>query len=636
MIRVGHFSDLHYSTENLEEADRCFGFAIDEAIRRGIDVAVLSGDATDHWLAMHNPAVEQLERQIARLADHCPVLMLQGTFSHEPPGTLATFGLLRARHPIQIVEQICQVALLANGSWLASDDWRFREVPSGARALFTCVPTVNKALVAAVVGAADAAYAQGEELAALLAGYAAINQQAREAKLPTIGVSHGTVSGCVTEHGVPMAGFDHEFTVAGLFAAMAQAFLLGHIHRSQTWEEDGRLIGYAGSIGRYHYGEIGEKGFLLWDVGAALARCELIATPARRTLDLNFVGAPDLQAIETAVAAQGIDGAHVRVRWSIAEEDRHQIDREAIKRALAGAADVQLDGRILPVVRSRAPGISRASGLSDQVRAWCRLTNTEPDALLGCLTDLSHRAPADIVADVLSGAALEAPEQAEAHPQVEAITAGTPADESPPCVNRELFAYPSLPDRRPGLNVGLGRINRAGRSAQCNRTLERIRGKHPRPNRVGEGAAVRLSGDAPCASNKHLSITIGDLDGRNAHVVVHERLDRALQRGPVARNDTVAAGLGQRGRKDAASVNQVRADLFKAGQVVAYHEHDGHGQGRQCGNRDQQSGDAPASTQHGYLALLGGRTPSARTDSEGTTFSDRATCSLMVTCQKLG
>src|SRR5205814_7073273 len=85
MIRVGHFSDLHYCAKNLEEADRCFGFAVDEAIRRGIEVAVISGDATDHALEMHNPAVERLERQVVKLAEHCPVLMLQGTFSHEPP-----------------------------------------------------------------------------------------------------------------------------------------------------------------------------------------------------------------------------------------------------------------------------------------------------------------------------------------------------------------------------------------------------------------------------------------------------------------------------------------------------------------------------------------------------------------------
>jgi exonuclease SbcD len=32
-----------------------------------------------------------------------------------------------------------------------------------------------------------------------------------------------------------MAGFDHEFTTGSLFAAGAQAVLLGHIHRHQLW-----------------------------------------------------------------------------------------------------------------------------------------------------------------------------------------------------------------------------------------------------------------------------------------------------------------------------------------------------------------------------------------------------------------
>ena len=87
MIKVAQFSDLHFSGKNLDEAGRCFGFAVDQAIRHGMDAAVISGDATDHALDVHSPAVERLAREVRRLADHCPVLMLQGTFSHEPPGT---------------------------------------------------------------------------------------------------------------------------------------------------------------------------------------------------------------------------------------------------------------------------------------------------------------------------------------------------------------------------------------------------------------------------------------------------------------------------------------------------------------------------------------------------------------------
>ena len=69
MIRIAHFSDLHYGTKNRAEADRCFGAAIDRAIALGVEAAVLSGDATDHATDLHAPAAERLFTQVRRLAD---------------------------------------------------------------------------------------------------------------------------------------------------------------------------------------------------------------------------------------------------------------------------------------------------------------------------------------------------------------------------------------------------------------------------------------------------------------------------------------------------------------------------------------------------------------------------------------
>ncbi|WP_204334206.1 hypothetical protein, partial [Klebsiella pneumoniae] len=68
-----------------------FSPAVNRAIELAVDVAVISGDATDHALDLHAPAALRLLAQVRRLADHCPVLMLQGTWSHEPPGTLSVF-----------------------------------------------------------------------------------------------------------------------------------------------------------------------------------------------------------------------------------------------------------------------------------------------------------------------------------------------------------------------------------------------------------------------------------------------------------------------------------------------------------------------------------------------------------------
>lgn len=407
MIRVAQFSDLHYGPKNLAEADRCFGAAIDHAIALGAQAAVISGDATDHALDLHSTAAERLVRQVRRLADHCPVLMLQGTYSHEPPGTLSIFRLLGGRYPIHVADRIAQVGLTTAGQWLGSSGWRFEAVPAGLQALFSCVPTVNKATVAAAMGASAAAESTGEQLATLLAGFASGHRAARKQVVPTIGVSHGTVFGCLSEHGVPMAGFDHEFTTGALFAAEAQAFMLGHIHRHQAWQRAGRAgeqcVAYAGSIGRFHYGEEGEKGFLMWEIAADGARFERVATPARQTIDIVFDGKPNLEALRSAIAQQDIAGAHVRVRWTVAVEDRHEVDRALIQRELGRAAEVKLEGRIVPVVRTRAAGISRAASLADKVRQWAQVTEAKPEPLLACLAQLEAETGEVIAGRVLCG-----------------------------------------------------------------------------------------------------------------------------------------------------------------------------------------------------------------------------------------
>ncbi|MCU7370008.1 hypothetical protein PEC18_03770 [Paucibacter sp. O1-1] len=211
----------------------------------------------------------------------------------------------------------------------------------------------------------------------------------------------------MSEHGVPMAGFDHEFTTGALFAAEAQAFMLGHIHRHQAWRRQGdrgvQLIAYPGSIGRFHYGEEGEKGFLVWEVGADNAHCTLEATPARRTIDIVFEGRPDLDLLRDAIARQDVKGASVRVRWTVADEDRGAVDREAIQRMLAGAAEAKLEGRIVPVVRTRAAGISQLPHLEDKLRTWAKVVEVRAEPLLACMAALDQARPEDIAARLLGG-----------------------------------------------------------------------------------------------------------------------------------------------------------------------------------------------------------------------------------------
>ncbi len=167
--------------------------------------------------------------------------------------------------------------------------------------------------------------------------------------------------------------------------------MLGHIHKHQLWQEGTRLVAYPGSIGRLHYGEEGDKGFILWTVDANGARLDFVATPARRMVHLDFAAKPDMEAVKAAAASA--QGAFVRVRWSVAEEEQATVDRAAVLAALAGAAEVKLEGRVIPVVRSRAEGISQAHSLGEKVRRWAEVTGVEVE---GLLARLEHMETADV------------------------------------------------------------------------------------------------------------------------------------------------------------------------------------------------------------------------------------------------
>jgi len=382
-MRIAHFSDLHFSAGNLDESHRCFAAAVTEAIRSGVGLGVISGDATDHALAAHEPALVALGREIQKLANHCPVFMLQGTFSHEPPGTLAVLELVGGKFPIRMADKIGQIGV-KSGTFITPSNGLFWDpaVDGDADIVLTAVPTVNKAHVVphdAVVGNEYV-----DRFSAVLREFGVINQRLYEAGIPTMAVGHGTVDGCITEHGVPMDGFDHEFSLDRIFSTSADAFALGHIHKHQQWfHQSGHRLqraAFAGSIGRFHHGEEGEKGFLIWDVQAGSAEFEFHATPAQRTIDIVFSGPPDLDEIRRQVA--NCEGARVRVRYEIDEEHRQFVDRDAIREALSGAKDVQIEGKVLTVQRRRAEGVSSETSLDKRLRMWGDATGTDVDALL--------------------------------------------------------------------------------------------------------------------------------------------------------------------------------------------------------------------------------------------------------------
>lgn len=415
-MKILHASDLHYSPANLVEADRCFGYAVDVAISRNVDVAIISGDSTDHPLEAHAPALRILAGRIKKLADHCPVLMLQGTFSHEPKGMLKMLEMIGANHPIYVADKIGMVGL-ADDTWIEIDN---ENIGGAFDLVVTTVPTVNKAELALAVGADNANVEMGNHIAALLATFGPVNAALRRRGIPTVLTAHGTVDGSMNENGVPMAGLDHEFSAGALFSANANASMLGHIHKHQAWERshEGRVqrLAYAGGCGRFHYGEDGDKYVLEWEVTADRTDITPHATPSRRLIDITFPGVPDLDQL-AAVAAQCAD-SYVRVRYSVDEEFASTIDRNAIRQILGGAAELKIEGEVLAVQRQRCAGISTLSTIPERFAKWCEHSDTPMEGLEDRLAALQTMRPEEIASqffDSLATIKVPAPTDAEVH-----------------------------------------------------------------------------------------------------------------------------------------------------------------------------------------------------------------------------
>lgn len=397
-IRLMHASDLHYCQKHLEWVDQAFAFACEDAVSNGAEVAILSGDSFDAAVQLHEPAVHAFFRRVRKLADAMPVCVLQGTFSHDRPGSLTPLRTIGGRYPILVADRIGQAAWDGE-RWIESVGWTFDVPPTGTRLLLSLLPSINKANIAAHVGAENAAEQVGEQIYALCKGWSISNLVARASGIPTVLVTHGTVNGSVTECAHAMISPDHEFSSGTLFAAEASAVCIGHIHAFQQFEKDGRRIAYPGSITRLIHGHMAETGYLVWDVQSDRASLKLIKTPSKDLLEIDYPGPPDMAELATLAAKAG--GAHVRVRYVLDEEHRHAVDKTEIKALFAAAAEIKIEARINPITRTRSEGMNNAPSLADKLVKWCGVTATEAPPLVERLAVLAHRDPEQVVADII-------------------------------------------------------------------------------------------------------------------------------------------------------------------------------------------------------------------------------------------
>lgn len=395
MPRILHLADLHYGPRHLAWIERAMTHAVATAIAEQCDLAVIAGDSFDSAIAAHEPAFTAYVRQVMAMAERMPVVVLQGTHSHDRPGSLDVLKAIPSPHPI-IVADVPGPVYIADMA-------------------VCCLPSLNKADPAIMAEGANAWTMR------TLAAFGSDNAKHRASGIPTVLVTHGTVTGCTTESGYAMVSPDHEFSIEALAAADCDAVCLGHIHRHQTWPNvrtpSGGLttIAYPGSLARLVHGHHDPVGFLIWEVEPGRASFTFHQSPARQLLEITFDGPPDMDDLRALAATVQPDDA-VRVRYTIDEEHVASVDKALIRDLFAGAETIKIEPRVLPIQRVRAAGIGQARTLADKLRHWCDTTGSAAAFPRLCerLDALQTRDPGVIVASLIGEQTAEMPALKEA------------------------------------------------------------------------------------------------------------------------------------------------------------------------------------------------------------------------------
>jgi DNA repair protein SbcD/Mre11 len=369
-LRVLHTGDLHFTDNNknglLDDIVKCTDHLIAVAHNVNPDIIVIAGDVCDEAVVFGSSASLAAATFIQACAGIAPVLIIRGTSSHDAPGSVNLLGELAGSFPIYTTDWPGQVGLLHDG--------RFSTIVDGTRprALISCLPTVTKAnVVAASPGTIhDSSMDTASLIREMFQGWNIVNHSKRGAGVPTIFVGHLTVTGSQTSTGQIMTGRDLELTTGDLKLAGCDAYLLGHIHKQQSWD----TIYYCGSITRLNHGETEAKGFYIHDIHDGMVESRFYETPARVMLTKRSEGLPTVDTV-----ADVKKGELVRVVYEVAEEDLHKVDEEAIRAAALarGAADVKIEKVIVPKIRVRAEGISRATTLEEKLMRWAETTSAE-------------------------------------------------------------------------------------------------------------------------------------------------------------------------------------------------------------------------------------------------------------------
>jgi DNA repair exonuclease SbcCD nuclease subunit len=339
------------------ECLRVHGWMVEQVRSLGIDLFLCAGD-------VYERASTPLERAkvaewLTSIAAHCPVVVVRG--NHDAVRDLELLGMLRAAHPVHVVER---TATLSFGDVaVGAVAWPSRSsIAQLAESVGVSADTATESLYANVMRGLSAEMDEaGASFRILLA--------------------HAMVDGSMTSVGQPIIGAEMRIGLDVLDLANADVTVLGHIHKPQEWMLGQHRVLYTGSPFATSYGETEEKSVLLIDSSSGEVR--RIPTPSTKMVLATGIAsrAPSSGVVHIVADDVSPRGADIRLRYSVNAEDA--ADAKVAAKAMQdrwlseGAVAVKLEAVVNAVCRARAPEVTSAPTFAEKLEVLWRTRKVE-------------------------------------------------------------------------------------------------------------------------------------------------------------------------------------------------------------------------------------------------------------------
>jgi DNA repair exonuclease SbcCD nuclease subunit len=370
-LRFAHAGDFHLDEDHyFADTAQCLEWFVADAIRASVDLFVINGDLTTYKATIkeRNFWVDSL----VEMANHASVILVAGNHGAELEGDLYVFGRAKGKHTIYLCTEP-----------------EFIELDEAAVAVF---PYPRKAVTA------GNGHSLGETLARQLDEFNRRFEQRPGCYKVFFG--HFGVAGARVSSGQPLVGRCAEYPLDPRRSLQAQYFGLSHIHLRQQLAP---RVWYSGSLSRYDYSEVEDKGYHLVTLNApelcpdlSDMDVEFRMSPTRRMVELQALYEDGELRLPDNLDLGTLKDSRVKVVVTVPNGPDRLLSREQqddLRGKLLAANPAELKVKIerdadLPA--ERAP-IAAARSAEEKLRAYWAMKGTPPaDRQARLLTKLAE------------------------------------------------------------------------------------------------------------------------------------------------------------------------------------------------------------------------------------------------------